>query len=131
MFIMLTGLIREIQMFSKLRFLAPLILTIASFGCSVNDLPFVYKVEVQQGNLLTEDDLDKVEIGMSKRQITYLIGSPNVIDPFHQDRWEYIFTLKPGRGDYKENKVTFVFDKEDKLTKIIGKGVSGDFITTD
>ncbi len=103
-------------------------ITIAT-GCSVNDLPFIYKVEVQQGNLLTKEELEKVKIGMSKRHITYLIGSPNIIDPFHKDRWEYIFTLKPGRGDYKENKITFLFDKDDKLTKIIGKGVSNDFLT--
>ncbi len=118
-------------MFSKLRFIAIFAFSIAVIGCSVNNLPFVYKVEVQQGNLLTQEDLQKIKIGMSKRQITYLIGSPNIIDPFHQDRWEYIFTLKPSRGDYKENKITFLFDKENKLTEIMGAGVGKDFLAAD
>ena len=107
------------------------LLALAICGCSVNELPFVYKVEVQQGNLLTQEDLDKLEIGMSKRHITYLIGSPNIIDPFHQDRWEYIFTLKPGRGETKSNKITLFFDEENKLTEIAGSSAAKDFLQED
>ncbi len=118
-------------MFYKFRFPVLIIIIGAIWGCSVNDLPFVYKVEVQQGNLLTQENLDKIKLGMSKRQITYIIGSPNIIDPFHQDRWEYIFTLKPSRGNYRENKITLLFDKENKLEKIEGKGVEKDFLTKD
>lgn len=116
-------------MLSKKSLLALVFLTGTISGCSIESLPFIYKVEVQQGNLLTQEDLQKVELGMSKRHITYLIGSPNIIDPFHHDIWEYIFTIKPSRGDYKENKITMIFDEDDKLKEIKGAGVSKDFLT--
>ncbi len=117
-------------MLSKKSILALIFLTGTISGCSIESLPYIYKVEVQQGNLLTQADLKKVELGMSKRHITYLIGSPNIIDPFHQDRWEYIFTIKPSRGDYKENKITMIFDDEDKLKEIKGSGVTEDYLTS-
>ncbi|MDH3978667.1 MAG: outer membrane protein assembly factor BamE [Gammaproteobacteria bacterium] len=57
----------------------------------------VYKVDVQQGNLLEDKDIDEVKIGMTRSQVRFLLGTPVVQDPFQQDRWDYIYYFRQGR----------------------------------
>ena len=52
----------------------------------------VYKVNVFQGSIIDPGDIEKVEIGMTREQVAYLLGTPTVRDPFHADRWDYVFT---------------------------------------
>ncbi len=67
------------------------LLTVVS-GC-------VFRANISQGNLIEQDDLDQIEVGMTRNQIRFLLGTPMIDDPFHKDRWDYIYYLKVGRKD--------------------------------
>ena len=57
----------------------------------------VYRVDVQQGNMLEENDIDAVQVGMTRSQVRFLLGTPVVEDTFHVDRWDYIYYFRQGR----------------------------------
>ena len=59
----------------------------------------VYRSNIAQGNLIEQDDLDQVEVGMTRNQIRFLLGTPMIDDPFHKSRWDYVYFLKIGRKD--------------------------------
>ena len=59
----------------------------------------VYRQSIAQGNLVEQEDLDQVEVGMTRNQVRFLLGTPMIDDPFHKDRWDYIYFLKIGRKD--------------------------------
>ena len=59
----------------------------------------VYQANLNQGNVIKQDDLDQVEIGMTRNQVRFLLGTPMIDDPFHVDRWDYIYYLRVGRED--------------------------------
>lgn len=59
----------------------------------------VYQPPMSQGNLLKQEDLDQVEVGMTHSQVRFLLGTPMIDDPFHKDRWDYVYFLKIGRRD--------------------------------
>jgi len=59
----------------------------------------VYQANLSQGNLLKQEDLDQVEVGMTRRQVRFLLGTPMIDDPFHEERWDYVYYLKIGRDD--------------------------------
>jgi outer membrane protein assembly factor BamE len=79
----------------------------------------VHKIDVQQGNVVTEDMVNQLKTGMSRSQVQFIMGTPLVIDTFHQQRWDYIYYFKPGYGDAAEQRVTLLFDN-DSLASIIG-----------
>jgi outer membrane protein assembly factor BamE len=88
-------------------------------GSVLERLPFVYKMPVQQGNLITEEMIDSVQIGMTQRQVRYLLGTPLLQDMFHQDRWDYTYTMRRGRDPMEVKPVTLWF-KDDALVRIDG-----------
>lgn len=60
-------------------------------------LPRVYKVTVQQGNVITQQMVDSLRPGMTREQVAYVMGEPVIKNPFDQDRWDYVYTLRvPG-----------------------------------
>ena len=80
----------------------------------------VHKVDVQQGNVVTQKQLSALKVGMSKRDVRYVLGTPLVVDPFHSDRWDYYYSLKQGGNkDFEKRRITVVFEQE-KLTRIDG-----------
>ncbi len=73
----------------------------------------VYRASMSQGNLIKQEDLDQVEIGMTRNQVRFLLGTPMVDDPFHQARWDYIYFVRVGRDDATFKRwVTIVFKDE-------------------
>jgi len=101
------------------------LITFASLSisaCSIDQLR-VYKIDIQQGNALEQQDVDRIRTGMTKRQVEFLLGSPMLIDPFREDRWDYVFYFKPGYGKPHKAKLTLWFD-DDQVTKI---DQAGDF----
>lgn len=80
-------------------------------GCSV------YKVDIRQGNVIEPAQVAKLQTGMTKRQVLFLLGNPLLTDPFHKDRWDYIHTFKPGGGKTTRQALTLYFDG-DTLSKI-------------
>ena len=91
-------------------------------GCKL-----IYIQNVQQGNAHEQDDLDQVELGMSKKQVAFLLGTPAVHDPFHQDRWDYISMLSRRGGDPVRRLVTLTFENDSLIaTDGIGDSKGGD-----
>ncbi len=78
----------------------------------------VYRANIAQGNLIEQDDLDQVEVGMTRNQIRFLLGTPLIDDPFHAARWDYVYYIRIGRKDAAFKRwVTIVFD-DDVVTEI-------------
>ncbi len=88
-------------------------------GCSYFQFPGVYKLEVQQGNIIEQEMIDQLKPGMTKRQVKFVMGSPLVTDTFDQDRWDYVYTVATRTGEYKKEHVSIIF-KDDKLVEISG-----------
>jgi outer membrane protein assembly factor BamE len=71
----------------------------------------VYRSTISQGNLIEQDDLDQLEVGMTRNQVRFLLGTPMIDDPFHAGRWDYVYFLKIGRNDATFKRwVSVVFD---------------------
>jgi outer membrane protein assembly factor BamE len=103
-------------------FIALLAVLTLNPGCKL-----IYKQNVQQGNAHEQDDLDQVELGMSKKQVSYLLGTPAVHDPFHQDRWDYISMLSRRGGEPVRRLVTLTFENDLLIaTDGIGDSKGGD-----
>lgn len=80
-------------------------------GCAI------YKVDIPQGNVLTAEMRENLKPGMTKRQVRYVLGSPAVIDPFHPERWDYIYSLRKGSGEFQQERLSLTFS-EDRLLRI-------------
>ena len=85
-------------------------------GCS-GRLFTVYKIDIQQGNAVEPDKVAQLEIGMTKEQVKYLMGTPLVLDIFHPDRWDYVYHLIPDNGE-KERRHLAVFFEGDTVSNI-------------
>ncbi len=79
----------------------------------------IYKTDIQQGNVLDTDDIERVELGMTKRQVLLLLGSPSISDPFHQDRWDYVSSYFPRGSDQSLRQLRLNFER-DELVSITG-----------
>ena len=86
---------------------------------SASRLSLMYRPDIQQGNVVDQDMVNQLKPGMSKRQVTYLLGSPMLIDSFHQNRWDYTYTLKENRKDMEQRDLTLYFE-DDQLVRIEG-----------
>lgn len=84
-------------------------------GCGL-----IYKQNIQQGNAIEQEDLDELYEGMNRRQVLYVLGTPSIMDPFHQDRWDYVQTFSRRGGDIVQRTVTLRFEN-DLLIEIIGR----------
>ncbi len=81
---------------------------------------WIYRIDIPQGNFLDERDVKKLRIGMTKEQVTYVLGKPVVMDSFDHDTWYYFYEMKRGmrhRGeDFEKHMViSFVDDKLDTI----------------
>lgn len=83
-------------------------------GCGV-----FYKLDVQQGNLFDTEQVETLKPGMTKRQVLVVMGSPSVVSPFNQDRWDYVSSIKRGRGKM-ESKDLILYFENDTLARIEG-----------
>ncbi|SCY35697.1 outer membrane protein assembly factor BamE [Nitrosospira sp. Nl5] len=87
-------------------------------GCS--SVPsLLYKIEIQQGNLITQELVDKLKPGMTRAQVRFVLGSPMISDAFHENRWDYVYRLEQ-KGNLVEQRHLTVFFEEDKLARIDG-----------
>ena len=95
--------------------LASLLLT----ACGAPKVPGVYRMDIQQGNVVTQDMLDRLETGMEKRKVRYLLGTPLIVDTFNNDRWDYLYSFQPGGGKRVQRRISLFFAQE-KLARIEG-----------
>ena len=95
------------------------------------DFPGVYKIGIVQGNIITQEMVDQLRPGMTKRQVIFVMGTPLVRDPYHQDRWDYIYNFQPGGGVRGQERIS-VFFFDDELVSFTGDFVpTGSLISTE
>lgn len=87
-------------------------------------LPGVYRIDIQQGTIIDSDMLSRLKPGMDKNQVQFIMGTPPLVDPFHTDRWEYVYTFSKGGRQRKQRHITLHFEN-DKLAYIDGDVVPG------
>ncbi len=79
----------------------------------------VYVAPVSQGNLLDQADVDQVEVGMTRNQVRFLLGTPMIDDPFHANRWDYIYFLKIGRQDATFKRWLSIHFENERVSQIV------------
>lgn len=72
----------------------------------------MHVVDIQQGTIITPEMVAQLKPGMTRSQVRFVMGTPTIGDPFHQSRWDYIYTLDPYRGPKERYRVTLFFDGE-------------------
>jgi outer membrane protein assembly factor BamE len=73
-------------------------------------------MDVQQGNYLEGKSVDQLQVGMTRTQVRYLLGTPMVPDPFDKDRWDYVYYFRHGRHRPQPERRLEVYFKDDKVT---------------
>lgn len=100
--------------------LIPLIMALAA--CSSVDVPISpYRIDVQQGNALEQDTVDKLKPGMTAAQVRFLLGTPLLVDPFHKDRWDYVYNFRKAGKLIEQRRLTLLFSGE-SLVRIEPEG---------
>jgi len=84
----------------------------------------IYSPEVQQGNIVNQEMVDKLKPGMTRSQVRFVLGTPLVTDPFHADRWDYVyFYKKSATADPERRRLTVIFEG-DALARMEGDVVT-------
>ena len=89
-------------------------------------LPRVHKVDVQQGNVVEQTQINQLRPGMTQEQVRFIMGTPMLDDYFHTERWDYLYRFKPGYGDVETKQATLYFNETGKLVNIQGTFRPGD-----
>ena len=89
-------------------------------GCSWIQFPSIHKVTVQQGNIVSQDMVDKLKIGMTKIQVQYIMGTPLIVDTFDPSRWDYYYTRVDSNNNKTEQQVSLRFNPDNTLLSVDG-----------
>jgi outer membrane protein assembly factor BamE len=86
---------------------------------ALDNFSITYKINIQQGVVVTQEMADQLKVGMTKDQVRFVLGTPILTDPFHAQRWDYPFRFQPGRGPVEERRFTVYFEN-DKMSRYNG-----------
>ena len=106
----------------SLGLLAAVLATVVATSCT---LPRVYRLTVQQGNVITQEMVDSLKPGMTHEQVAYVMGEPVIKNPFDQSRWDYVYTLRVPRFVNDQVRLSLFFE-DGELSHF-----SGDFKPSD
>ena len=115
-----------ISVYTGKRLLAVALATVLISGCAntIDNLPILFKPEIRQGTLITEETVSQLEIGMTERQVRFVLGPPTIEDPFNDNRWDYVYEVEPRSTDLEAMSHRLaVFFENGTLA-----GARGDFI---
>ncbi len=86
-----------------------------------------YRVEIQQGNLVNAEQIEKISPGMSRNEVRFILGTPLIEDPFHAQRWDYLYILDPGKGQpVTQHRLSIWFEADQVLRTLVeGAGLPG------
>ena len=101
------------------------LLSLLLAACSSMSTPQPYRIDVQQGNVITQEMVAQLKPGLTRDQVKFILGSPLVADMFHTDRWDYVYMLQPGKGEVQRRRLTVIFE-DNKLARLAGDVVAGD-----
>jgi outer membrane protein assembly factor BamE len=93
------------------RLLAAVVI-ISLAGCSYFQFPGVHKFHIQQGHIITQEMIDQLQPGMTRRQVAFVLGNPLLPDTFNENRWDYYYSLKRPSGEFTQKHLTVFFDGE-------------------
>ena len=102
-----------------MRILLLSLLLMAITACSNIGFPGVYRINVEQGNIITQEMIDQLKPGMNQRQVRFILGTPLTEDSFNQARWDYLFLIRNGNDTIEEERLTVFFDG-DQLSHFTG-----------
>lgn len=94
------------------KLLLVLLVALITGGCGV-----LYRQPIYQGNLIDKTVVDQLQVGMDKRQVMIVLGTPSIRDPFHNDRWDYTASRRTGRSGPPVVKNMTVWFEGDALAK--------------
>ena len=112
--------IYKLNLLSNIKYLLRFLLLLA-VGVSAGLLASceIYRVDVKQGQISVFEDAETLKTGMTRNQVMEIMGTPLVVDPFRENRWDYVYNEIPGNeGEAVNKRVTLMFD-DDVLTEII------------
>lgn len=92
--------------------------TLAAIFASLVLAACVYRIDIQQGNLLEDKDIAQVEVGMTRSQVQFLLGTPMVSDSFHRDRWDYAYYYRQGRSREVQRRWMIVHFENERVGRI-------------
>jgi outer membrane protein assembly factor BamE len=72
--------------------------------------PGVYRLDIPQGNIITQEMVDQLRPGLTKRQVNFILGTPLIRDTFDQDRWDYVYSYQPGGGERVQERLVVFFE---------------------
>lgn len=81
-----------------------------------------YRIDIQQGNVVTQEMISKLKPGMTRQQVRFVLGTPPVVDPFRQDRWDYVYYYNKGGKLTEHRRLVLLFDGD------ILKRIEGDVV---
>ena len=93
----------------------PLFAALLTFGCTA------HKPDIQQGNVVTQEKLDALKLGMDRKQVRFIMGTPLLEDPFHAERWDYFYSMQIAGKEVERYGATLYFDG-DRLARIEKNG---------
>lgn len=108
-----------LQTLRLLTFIVVLLSIISGCSTIATDVPFVYKIDIDQGNVINHDMVNQLRPTMTKRQVIYILGTPLLVDPFSNNRWDYIYSEQPGKEDRTQQRIALFF-AEDSLVHVGG-----------
>jgi len=100
------------------RLLILILFSLSISSCSILE-PLVYRIPIQQGNFIDQEQVNKLQLGMTKDQVSFVLGTPMVTDAFDANYWEYLYVLTTSDGTVSDKTLTITF-KDGKLSDIGG-----------
>jgi outer membrane protein assembly factor BamE len=76
-----------------------------------------YRPDVQQGNVVTKEMVEQLNPGMTRDQVRFLLGTPALVSVFHQDRWDYVYLLKRGKGNEVQSRKLTVYFRDNRVER--------------
>jgi len=110
----------------RIALLVVALLTLSGCGSWSNPLERVFpthRIDIQQGNAVTQAMLDKLKPGMTPSQVRFIMGTPLIVDPFRVNRWDYVYRLEQGGKLRETRRVTLIFE-DDRLKALEGDVVA-------
>ncbi len=104
--------------------IAPFLVSCSSFN-GVTSYLKPFRIDVRQGNLVTQDMVAQLKPGQTREQVRFILGTPLVTDIFHADRWDYVYRFQPGRDNQElQQRRLIVYFEDGKLARLAGDVVA-------
>ena len=113
----------QLMSISRIRLLkAALYLITGASLLTLNGCVRSYRVEIQQGNVISAEQIEKITPGTSRNEVRFILGTPLIEDPFHAERWDYFYSLDPAKGELVTKYRLSVWFENDQVLRTVVEG---------